>query len=171
MLNWILDCINHPILEYSTNYIWSNKSDISYLKASRTLEQSRLLKGSPGSHSQSVNSTIKVSSSQVFTIVNGENGNQDSIVGRFIHLPKCLMSWSSNESGWKLSKLDEVYKQLWPSGHMQSVHPAGPEIALHFPRLFVCVPPILMCAIITSHTLLPCDFTLVDFGYSDGCFV
>jgi len=28
-----------------------------------------------------------------------------------------------------------------------------------------------MCAIITSHTLLPYDLTLVDFGNLDGCFV
>ena len=48
--------------------------------------------------------------------------------------------------------------------------PAGPKIALRFLCLsiytFVCASALIMCAIIMSHTLLPCDFTLVDFGNS-----
>ena len=33
--------------------------------------------------------------------------------------------------------------------------------------LFVCASTLITCAIITSHTLSPCNFTLVNF---DGCF-
>ena len=44
--------------------------------------------------------------------------------------------------------------------------PAGPKFAVRFlhlfVRLFVCVSGIIMCAIIMSHVLLPCDITLVD---------
>jgi len=30
--------------------------------------------------------------------------------------------------------------------------------------LCICASALITCAIITSHTLLPCDLTLVDFG-------
>jgi len=43
---------------------------------------------------------------------------------------------------------------------------AGSKIALHFLRLFVCwlvyMSTLSTCTIITSRTLLPCNFTLVD---------
>jgi len=47
---------------------------------------------------------------------------------------------------------------------------AGSKIASHFLRLFVYwsvvgASSLITCAIITSHTLLPCDLTLVDFGW------
>ena len=44
--------------------------------------------------------------------------------------------------------------------------PAGPNIALSFLRLFVCTcaSALITSAIITSHTLLPCDFTLVNLA-------
>ena len=34
--------------------------------------------------------------------------------------------------------------------------------------ILVCASALITC---TSCTLLPCDFTLVDFGNLDGCFV
>jgi len=48
---------------------------------------------------------------------------------------------------------------------------AGPKITLYFPHLYICASPLIMCAIIMSHTLLPCDLTLVDFDNLDDCFV
>ena len=58
-----------------------------------------------------------------------------------------------------------------PAGHARA-RPAGPKITLLFPRLLVCASALITCAIITSHTLLPCDLTLalVDFSNLDGCF-
>ena len=38
----------------------------------------------------------------------------------------------------------------------------GPKIALCFPRLLVCVTALIMRAKIMSHTLLPCDYILVN---------
>ena len=56
--------------------------------------------------------------------------------------------------------------QFSPASHMQSKLPAGSKTALHFSValfcLLVCVTAFIMYAIITSHTLLPCKFTLVD---------
>ena len=40
--------------------------------------------------------------------------------------------------------------------------------------IYVCVfgcPHLSRAQIITSHTLLPCNLTLFDFGNLDGCFV
>ena len=52
------------------------------------------------------------------------------------------------------------------ASRMRSTRLAGLKIALCFPCLlvclFVCISALITCAIITSHTLLPCDFTLVD---------
>ena len=58
-------------------------------------------------------------------------------------------------------------KQFLPAGRAR---PAGPKITLLFPRLYICASALITCTIITSHTLLPCDLTLVDFGNVDGCF-
>ena len=53
------------------------------------------------------------------------------------------------------------------ASHVLCAQPAGPKIALCFLCLsiyiFVCASALIMCAIIV---LLPCDFTLVDFGNS-----
>ena len=54
---------------------------------------------------------------------------------------------------------------LYPAGFVRSVWPAGPNIAvkyLHLVCLLVCASPLIMCAIIMSRTLLPCDFTLAS---------
>jgi len=49
---------------------------------------------------------------------------------------------------------------------MQSKWAAGSKTALHFSLalfcLLVCVTALIMYAIITSHTLLPCNLTLAD---------
>ena len=60
---------------------------------------------------------------------------------------------------------------LLPASRAQSARPTGLKITLLFPGLYICASAIITCAIITSHTLLPCDLTLVDFGNLDGCFV
>jgi len=59
-----------------------------------------------------------------------------------------------------------------PPGCMRSARLAGSKITLRFPHLFVsifvlctiCMSTLITCTIITSHTLLPCDLALVDFG-------
>ena len=60
-----------------------------------------------------------------------------------------------------------------PAGCTLRVRPAGPNITLRFPRLlvyiFICASVLIMCAIITSRTLLPCDLTFVDFGKAALC--
>ena len=61
------------------------------------------------------------------------------------------------------------------SGLTQSVQPSGPKIALGFPCLYciylgLCVPTYHMHNNYVT-TLLPCEFTLIKFGNSDGCFV
>ena len=55
---------------------------------------------------------------------------------------------------------------LLPAGRMQSAQPTCPKIAYVF---CVCLWSVSACTIITSCTLLPCDFNLVEFGSSDGC--
>jgi len=63
--------------------------------------------------------------------------------------------------------IEVVVYVFLPAGRAQSTRPAGPRIGLcflrHFVGLLVCASPLTTCAIVTSHTLLPCDFT-VDFG-------
>ena len=53
-----------------------------------------------------------------------------------------------------------------PAGHARSARPAGPKITFHFLVLcmYLCASALTTCTIITSHTLLPCDLTLVDFA-------
>jgi len=47
--------------------------------------------------------------------------------------------------------------------------PAGPKIDLRFPCLSIHLSPLFTCAIIMSHTLLPCDLTLVySVGFDDS---
>jgi len=61
-----------------------------------------------------------------------------------------------------------------PAGYALCVWLAGPKITSSFHVclcVFVCVSPLTMCTIITSPTLLPCDFTLVNLGNLDDCFV
>jgi len=36
------------------------------------------------------------------------------------------------------------------------------KVALCLPHLWLCAPPLITCTRIPSHTLLPCDFTLVS---------
>ena len=63
---------------------------------------------------------------------------------------------------------------LLPASRAWSVQPAGPKIALRFcvcllvcwsVGQLVCVSPLITCAMIISCTLLPCDFTLVNYGW------
>ena len=76
-------------------------------------------------------------------------------------------SFPANESRlWNLwiGRVGLPSKSILPASFAQS---ADPKIGLHFPHLLVCV-----CACTyhmhsnycTSCTLLPCNFTLVDFG-------
>jgi len=41
---------------------------------------------------------------------------------------------------------------------------AGPKTTLCFPRLYICVSPLITCTIIMLHTLLPCDLTLLTLA-------
>ena len=48
---------------------------------------------------------------------------------------------------------------IWQCGVLKMHMHTGPKIALHFLRLFVCVSALITCAIVTSCTPLPCDYT------------
>jgi len=81
------------------------------------------------------------------------------------HVSICLVSQDCYQIG-------KVQLQFLPAGRTRSARPAGQKIILPFPHLYIyiCASALITCAIITSHTLLPCDFTLVGFGNLGGCF-
>ena len=56
-------------------------------------------------------------------------------------------------------------QRLLPAGCALHKQPAVPKITFVFSVSVSLCAPLIMCAIITSHTLSPCDLTL------DGCFV
>ena len=57
------------------------------------------------------------------------------------------------------SSIGTCTRDLLPAGRALRARPAGPKITLPFPRLYICASALITCAIITSHTLLPCDLT------------
>ena len=65
----------------------------------------------------------------------------------------------------------EISDLLLPAGYAHSARMAGPKMTLCFLCLFVSSMYLCACAIIMSHTLLPCDLTLVDFSNLNSCFV
>ena len=70
--------------------------------------------------------------------------------------------------------------QFLAACNVRSAWPAGPKIYFAFSAsvsiyIYLCASALIMCTIITSHTLLPwCHATLlelIDFNSLDGCFV
>jgi len=47
-----------------------------------------------------------------------------------------------------------TYNLFLSAGHAQSTQLTGPKIALCFPCLLVCVPPLITCSIFSSYPTL-----------------
>ena len=69
-----------------------------------------------------------------------------------LHMSQCTKGLSRFPIATEVTQL----KQRW-SFYQPYVH------------FHICAFPLIKCIIMMSHTLLPCDFTLVDFGNSNGC--
>jgi len=122
---------------------------------------------------------------QTVTLVSVSPGSSSLLSLQMVRLslsPRWSLFYSLLWVGW-LMPCDDLCMCLAIYKHAQMALPAGcmwkAKITLRFPRLFVssyvsicnCVSALIMCPIIMSRTLLPCNLTLVDLGNLDDCFV
>lgn len=67
---------------------------------------------------------------------------------------------------WQYKRYSQSYKESKTLIFLPASQPASPKVTLCFLCLFICIlvcaSAILTCPIITLHTLLPCDVTLVN---------